>query len=63
MTRRLYALISSLVLATIFLLLSIMYVDNASLIIGIIMFILCLAGSYPLQYLLYPISYKIVNYK
>ena len=60
-SRRGFALLTSLILAFTFFLLSVLFVKDDSLIIGIAMFVLILVGGYPTQYLLFPILSKYVN--
>jgi ABC-type spermidine/putrescine transport system permease subunit I len=58
--RRKFAIVTSLSYATLFFLLSIMYVNHDSVVIGVIMFVCIIIGGYPTAYLLFPILHKTV---
>jgi len=58
-TRRRYALVASLLLGFVFFLLSIMYVDDNSYQVGIVVFIPAIIGGYLTNYLLYPVLKKL----
>ena len=59
-TRRWFALLTSLLYATLFLFLSIMFVYNDSIVIGVIMFLCMMIGGYPTAFLLYPLLQKAI---
>ena len=60
-SRHRYAMLTSLILALTFFLLSILFVTDDPFSVGTIMAILSLIGGYPTQYFLYPITSKVVN--
>jgi len=60
-SRKLFALFTSLLMALTFFLLSILFVNKDPLVIGTIMFTLALIGSYPTQYFLYPVLSRHIN--
>lgn len=60
-SRHCYAMLTSLILALTFFLLSILFVTDDTFLIGTVMFILALIGGYPAQYFLYSIISKYVN--
>ena len=63
MTRGRYALAASLSLGTTFFLLTIMFVEEDALLLGVIIFVLALIGGYLPNYLMYPDLKKIVPTK
>jgi hypothetical protein len=62
-THRRFALLTSLLYATLFFLLSIMLAKNDAVVIGTILFICMIIGGYPSAYFLYPILNKSVTSK
>ncbi len=63
MSRKWYALCTAILLALTFFILSMMHVKEDALLIGSIMFLLILIGSYPTQYFLYPIQSKLIHHR
>ncbi len=60
-THNRFAVITSLLYATLFFLLSIMFAKNNSIVIGVILFLCIMIGGLPTSYMVYPILHKNVN--